>query len=294
MRSVRWHRRSTGLAVALATAGLIAVVGATLLDSARTVLITVGGIFLFAAILVRFLPPERRVRAAIGEGVYTDLVANEAALVEAYGLQDTQVYIPRNGASGSTTDDPPAWLFVPRHASYGLPEENELGSLLVASDIEWRRGLSFRPTGGGLFDQFTSMLDGETSDSPAELAEQLADRLIEGLELADRVVPDVRSTQQRVAFEIANSAYGPVDRFDHPVQSFLAIGFAKGLDCPILAETTTADDSRFDYVVTCRWETIDPADDGERTRGSRSAPLWPGRWEPKHESGNGESDDRSK
>ncbi|PSP40908.1 hypothetical protein BRC68_16330 [Halobacteriales archaeon QH_6_64_20] len=199
-----------------------------------------GGSGTRAAALLRFLTPERRVRAAVSEHVYTDLAANEAALVEAYGLHDARIYVPVQDAEIRDAEgDSPVRLFVPRHAEYEVPAD-ELQSLLVASDVEQRRGLSLLPSGGRLFGEFESMLGNDLSDSPGELATQLADGITEGLELADRVTSDVRSAERRIDFGITDSVHGPVDRFDHPVQSFLAVGLAVGLDRPVVTETTTS------------------------------------------------------
>ena len=51
---------------------------------------------------------------------------------------------------------------------------------------------------------------------------------------------------------VVGSVYGPVDQFDHPVASFLAVGLAEGLDVPVSVqvESSTGD---ADAVVTCRW-----------------------------------------
>jgi hypothetical protein len=294
MQSAWWRRNSNQLALFLVVSGLLVLASGIAFPDVQGVLFATYWTFVFAAALLYFLSPERRVRATVSERVHAELAANEAALVEAYDLQqDVQVYLPRNASSDGAANDPPAWLFVPRHAEYDLPTEDELGSLLVASDAEWRRGAALRPAGNGLFDEFTPVLDGEVSDSPDELAEQLADGLVEGLELADRVAPMVRSGRQRIDFEVINGLYGSTGGFDHPIQSFLAVGLAVGLDRPVLAETTGAEGDRPDCVVTCRWKASDGADDTRQVRGSRSVPLWPGGWEPKEDRTAQESENRS-
>ena len=252
MRTPRWQWNSVGLAVVLAVFGLVAWAGAVAFPGTRPTLFVLYWTFLFAAALLRFLTPERRVRAVVSEHVYTDLAANEAALVEAYGLHDARIYVPVQDAEIRDAEgDSPVRLFVPRHAEYEVPAD-ELQSLLVASDVEQRRGLSLLPSGGRLFGEFESMLGNDLSDSPGELATQLTDGITEGLELADRVTSDVRSAERRIDFGITDSVHGPVDRFDHPVQSFLAVGLAVGLDRPVVTETTT-DSTEYDYTVTCHW-----------------------------------------
>jgi hypothetical protein len=283
MPSAWWRRNSNQLALVLLVSGLFVAVSAVEFPATRVLLLSTYWTFFSAAVLLYFLTPERRVRAAIGERIYEGVVANEAELVEAYDLQDVQVYLPSNGAGSVTTDDSLAWLFVPRHAEFALPNGDELESPFVASDVEWRRGLLFRPTGDGLFREFVSMLNGKVSDSPDELAIQLADGLSEGLELADRATPTAQPERQRVDFEIDDGLYEPIDRFDHPIQSFLAVGFAIGLNRPILVETATASEGHSGGVVTCHWGIDDRADATRQIRGSRSAPAWPNDWVSKND-----------
>ena len=281
-----WWRKKRGvLTLAFAGLGLLAAAGAATYPDSQTVLFALSGTFFFAAILVSFLTPERRVRATVSEDIYTGLAANEAALIEAYDLQGTQIYVPRNRGddsdSGTIDDSVPAWLFVPRYADYGLPSGDELESVLVVSNADQGLGLSLIPSGSRLFREFESMLKSDLSGSPDDIAVQLADGATEGFELADRIIPNVEAGKRRVTFGVIDSAYGPVDRVDHPIQSFLAIGLAVGLDRPVVVETTVAE-GRSDYVITCRWEIVDRVDDGERTGNRQSLPLWPGRWASKN------------
>lgn len=90
----------------------------------------------------------------------------------------------------------------------------------------------------------------------------LAEALVEQFELVDSASVDSREPG-RVTFAISGSAYGGVDRFDHPVASILATGLATVLDEPIKLETTDSDTTQADYLVTCRWETDDDEDTDE-------------------------------
>ena len=279
-----WRKKRSGLTLAFAGIGLLAAAGAVVYPDSRTVLFALSGTFLFAATLVGFLRPERYVRATVSESIYTDLAANEAALIEAYDLQNTQIYVPRNeerrGSSEETGRNVPARLFVPQDTDYGLPSDVELESVLVTSNADRGLGLSLVPCGSCLFREFESMLSSDLSGSPDDVAVQLADGATEGFELADHIRPDVNAEERRITFDVVDSIYGPVDRLDHPLQSFLSIGVAVGLDRPVVAETTVAE-GRSDYVITCRWGVVDRVDD-EQTGGSQSLPLWPGRWAPKN------------
>ena len=257
MRTPWWQWSSIKLALVFAVFGLLAGGFATVYPGLRPTFLILYWTALFAAALLQFLTPERRIRAKIGEHVYAELAANEAALITAYQLHDVRVYVPKRGSM----EDPPARLFVPRHSKYDIPVD-ELDSLLVVSDVEEHQGVSLLPSGGRLFREFESMLRNDLNESPGELATQLADGVTEGLELADRVTLDVRPAEQHIDFEITDNVYGPLDRFDHPVQSFLAIGLAVGLDQPVAIETRTKD--RSDNVVSCRWGLGERHNDTER------------------------------
>ena len=266
MRTAWWQWDWTTMALVFAVFGLIAAAGAVSFPDVRPTLFVLYWTFLFVAALLRFLTPERRISATVGEHVYADLAANETALVESYNLTDTRVYAPRG-----STEGPPVRLFVPRHSEYDLPTD-ELDSLLIVSDVKERRGVSLLPSGGRLFREFESMLDTDLSDSPNELAAQLADGATEGLELADRIVSDVRLAERCIDFEVTGSVHGPVDRFDHPMQSFLSVGLAVGLDRPVVTGTTT-NTGRSDYTITCRWLREEDSDDEAPPRRSSEGSL---------------------
>jgi hypothetical protein len=59
--------------------------------------------------------------------------------------------------------------------------------------------------------------------------------------------------QPPLTVAIDESVYGPLDRFDHPVASVLAVGLAEGLETPVTLEETTAADDRAEYLLTYRW-----------------------------------------
>ena len=90
-------------------------------------------------------------------------------------------------------------------------------------------------------------------DTPGGLARAASESLVEQFELVDAAAPDVGD--RRVTVRVAGSAYGPVDRLDHPVASFLGTTFATALDRPVELEVTP--DSEGTYLVTCRWDTFE-------------------------------------
>jgi len=271
MRTRWWRHNASVVAFTFAVFGLFAFGGGIVFVDMRPVLFVLFWTFLFAAALFRFLTPERQVRADIAERTWEALMRNETTLLETYNTCDAHVYIPAEGAG---SEGVPVRLFVPRAPDSGAEPTGlaELESSFVVSDAEGYRGLSLLPSGGYLFREFESLLGDELSDAPEDLAVQLADGLTEGLELANRVVPSVEAAERRATFRIDDSAYGPVDRFDHPVSSFLAVGLAVGLARSIVAETTAEGNSS--YVVTCRWEDSEGVDrrGSEREANRTTAP----------------------
>ena len=240
------YRRS---ALGMAAVGVLAAAGALAFPDSRAVLFALGGTGLFAAILTYYLTPEQVIPASVGERVYRALAENEGALASELGLQSVRVYVP--------TGDPDLGvrLFVPQHAAYELPPVSELADVLVVPETDAGRGVAFRPAGDSLFAEFEDSLADDLAGDPATLAEQLRDGLVEQFELARTVRPTVAEGGGQVIFGVAGSAYGPVDRFDHPIPSFLAVGLARGLSVPVDVEVSEADDDRVDQLVTCSWSS---------------------------------------
>lgn len=232
-------------AAGLAGLGVLAVVGGLLLPSARTVLFALGATGLFGAILTVYLTPERFVVASVGEGVYGAMAENYSALAADLGLAETHHYVPIG-------DGDRVRLFVPQEGS-GVPDGDALAAPLVVTDDA--RGLALEPTGASLVGSLAQSLPAGLASEPDELAAQLAEALVEQFELVRSADPDVDPDGNRVTVAVAGSAYGPVDRFDHPVASVLATGVARGLDRRVVCETDAAgeDDAR----ITVRWAPDD-------------------------------------
>ncbi|MFT4891368.1 MAG: hypothetical protein ACI9YT_002300 [Halobacteriales archaeon] len=68
---------------------------------------------------------------------------------------------------------------------------------------------------------------------------------------------DVTGDQPVIPFGVSDRAYGSLDRFDHPVPSFLAAGLAVATDAPVSVTVTDAEDDRCDYLATCRIQSLD-------------------------------------
>lgn len=238
-------------ALLLVGVGLLAAVAGLLFPNAREVLLALGGTGVFVGVLTYYLTPEQFLPASVGRDVYTALARNEADLVAELGLQDVTVYVPLADGGRDVR------LFVPQHADYTVPDDDALGDVFVVTDDERERGVALEPTGATLFTEFERALTGDLGDDAATLAPQLTDALVEQFELVGSVETDVEADGGRATVGITDSAYGPVDQFDHPLVSVLAVGFARGLAQPVTTEVEDSDDGRVDYRITCRWETGD-------------------------------------
>jgi len=253
----QYRRTAAGLALV----GTCAALAAVLFPDGREVLFALASVGLFGGVLTYYLTPGTFVAADVGERIYAAMAANEAAIASELGLSDDRVYLPNDGAAG-------ARLYVPQQATDKLPTLDKLeGPILTNPE---HRGLVLEPTGATLLEDFERALTDELATAPAPLATQLADGLVEQFELTGSAEPDVDVALNRITVAIDDSAFGDLDRFDHPTVSFLAVGFVTGLERPIRLEVTPANE-RSDWLVTCRWEDIDDEgntkDDSSNERG---------------------------
>ena len=242
-------------ALGLAAVGVIAVAGGLLVPRVSTVLFALGGIGLFSGILTYFLTPEQFVSADVGRDVYATLAGNEAALAGELGLSDERRYVPLEAGDGGVR------LFVPQHENADLPDDEALTQTIVVPDDGDRRGLALDPSGERLFRAFEDALTGSASTAPGELGDQLAEAVVEQFELARAASAESDPDDGRLTVAITGSVYGPLETFDHPIASFLAVGIARGLDRPVSLEVTEQADGDTDALVTCRWSEGDESDE---------------------------------
>ncbi|WP_226479965.1 hypothetical protein [Natrinema amylolyticum] len=237
--------RRMGLCLALlgALSGLAAIV----FRDSQGVLFAIGATGLFGGLLTYYLSYGRFLDAAVCEGIYTAVATNGATIADELSLRDEHIYVP-DGRDG-------ARLFVPERSEYDVPDTLD-GS--ICGDDSRQEGVILESTGAGLLREFDRTLSDDLPDAPPELAVSLADALVEQFELAERVDPSVDYADGRgsATIAISGSALGDVDRFDHPIASFLAVGFAAGLERPVSLEVTPGDD-RTEWVVNCQWNASD-------------------------------------
>ncbi|WP_265111035.1 hypothetical protein [Halosolutus halophilus] len=237
-RQSRYRRTAIGLAAV----GVVALAGGLLFPDTRAVFVALGATGVFGAVLTYSLTPGQFVAAAVGERVYAASAANGAAIAAELGLSDERLYLPPTQARA-------VQLYVPLHRESDAPAARD-GPFVLE---EPGRGLLLDPTGGTLFAEFERALAGDLASTPEPLARQLCDGLVEQFELAAGAEPDVDADAGRVTVAVSNSAFGAVDRFDHPIGSFLAVGLAQGLDRSVELEVDVGDE-RADWLVTCRYD----------------------------------------
>lgn len=240
-RQSPYRKTAQGLVVL----GLVAGLGGLLLPDGRDVLFALAGTGLFGGLLTYYLTPERFVTADVSENVYGTMAANEAAIAAELGLQDEHVYLP-------TGDSRLARLFVPQRPETELP--STLTTPLVTDSTH--RGVVLEATGTELLRSVRRTLEDEFARSPTELGDQLADGLVETLELARSAEVDVDADDGRATVAVAKNEFGDLEQFDHPVASFFAVGFAVGLERVVTLEVD-ADAG----LVTCRWDPENETDE---------------------------------
>jgi len=227
--------------------GFVALAGAVVLPSLRTVLVAFGAVGVFGGVLTYYLTPERFVSTEVSRDVYSALNRDRVTLVTELGLSDHRVYVPLGETSSRVC------LFVPQADSFAVPEDEELDMSLTVPENADSRGLAFTPSGSELYESFVETTGDRLEDDPISVANKVGESLTEQFDLVDGldVSTDVASDQLTVA--LGETAYGPVDDFDHPVVSMFAVGLARTLEQPVETDVSQAQDSRFDVLVTYRW-----------------------------------------
>lgn len=241
------RRRYRRTAIGLAAIGLVALASATAIPGLRPVLVALGATGIFGAVLTYFLTPERFVAASVGERIYGTLADNEHAIADDLDLRGQPIVIPVRGEAA------PARLFVPPSDAEdegtlsSVPDRESLSTPFVVGDPQ---GLAVEPTGGPLYEALTDAA-GELPSTPGDIAAAAGDALVEQFELVDAV--DADAEPGRVTVAVDGSAYGPVDRFDHPVASLPATALAVELDTPVAVSVDDGGEYG-EWLITCRWE----------------------------------------
>lgn len=218
-------------ALGFAALGVLALLGAAVFPTVRTVLLALGAMGLFSALLTYYVTPERFVSVTVGEAVASAMAADREALRAELGLADRQVYVPND--TGSVT------LYLPQSEHAPLPADLDSETLFVVSATADQRGVALEPTGEPLFVEFERARSGTLADSVTPLASQLEDALVEQFELVEDIEFDA-TAEHRLVAEMSGPAYEHLDRIDNPATSFLAVGLARGLGTPVEVRTPGA------------------------------------------------------
>lgn len=255
-RETRVRQSYRRAAVGFVVVGLVAGVAGLLIPEAQTVLFSLAGVGLFSGVLTFWLTPTQVIAAPVGDRVYSAYAATGSALVGDLDLQETYVYVPAATYVAETAD---VRLFVPQARQFVVPNRSALESLFVGGGDDRTRGVSLVPTGAALLAEFERSRS-ERPGTVEELARSVADALVEGFELVDRATATVDPGGDAVTIGVRGSSFGTVDRFDHPVGSFVAAAIASELDVPVRMEVRAADDRRTEFVVDCQWGGVGDRD----------------------------------
>lgn len=240
--------RNRNTAVGFALLGALGFVAGLAVPDGRQVLFALAGVGGFAAVLTYAMAPGRVLEARDGARVYETCAANVARLANELGGTADRRYVPADDDGADAVR-----LFVPRASGDAASGALEHGSS--------RQGLLLEPTGASFVAELERTLADGLAGRPGPLAEQLTDALTDRFELVDRAEPLVDTEGGRVYVAVSDGAFGPVDRFDHPVASILAVGLATGLERPVDA-AVTAETDRGEWLVRCRWERDDAREEG--------------------------------
>jgi hypothetical protein len=209
------------------------------------VLFALAGIGVFGGVLTYFLTPERFISADVGKQVYTATADSFERLCHDLGLSDRRLYIAapsnENVPAGTSNESQlvDSWLFIPQTPETDVPDFSTLDASFVIED--GKRGLSIRPTGSGLLATVTRSLSEPLDETPEAICEQLADAIVEDLELAQNIQYEFDPATNRISVQITGVLYGDGTQFDHPVVSLIAVGLAAGLEHPVEPTVTGTD-----------------------------------------------------
>ena len=230
------------LAVGLGVLGGIAAVGGVIFAGYREMLFAFAAVGLFGGVLAHAFTNDRFVSAKIPEHISSTASVNESVVADELGFRGDRVYVP-NGKS------PPVTLVIPEDQQHDPSVDRTLG-VRVEGDA---RELVLEPLGSGLLRELTEFLVADLASKPDLLAVQLTEGLVEHFELVRDATTTIDPDGGHATIGITDSALGPVDQFDHPIPSFLAVGFATGLDRPVTLDITRGDEPE-EWLITCTWD----------------------------------------
>jgi hypothetical protein len=229
-RRTRTTYRRTALA--LLVVGAVSALAGLVVPPAREVLVVVGAIGVFGGILTWYLTPETVLSASVAESLFDANASTRTALVAELGLLDDAVYVPSSEHVGG------AYLFLPLHATYELPESVESTFLTAGTDRE--RGIALQPTGARLCRELDHSIRGDIDES--DLPAVVTEALVEQFELAANANGEL--VDDTLSLHVDRPAIAGLDRPDHPVVSLAGVTTARSLDQPVRVDAVDPDEGR--------------------------------------------------
>ena len=226
--------------------GLLSFGAAFVAPDGQNVLFALAGVGLFGGLLTRSVTGSRFVESGDAERVYATCATNYETLLASRDLGGDRYYLPN--ADGRVR------LFVPADSERGPPS---LEARRIGLD---EQGFAVEPIGTDFVREVEGAVS-EAATTPTATVERLTDALEARFEFATDVdsVVDVEAGRAEVA--VTGSAFGAVDRFDHPVASILGVGLADVLERPVRVDVTD-ETERGEWLVRCEWETDAESESG--------------------------------
>ena len=219
--------------------GALSFAAAFVLPNGQEVLYALAGVGLFAGLLTRSVTGSRFVESGDAERVYATCAANYETILARRDLETARWYLP--------TEDDRVRLFVPDDSD-AVPRPTESSASVGFGED----GLVLEPVGTEFVREVVAT-GSDATETPAATVEQLSDALEARFEFVTGAEPAVDVDRGRAEIAVSGSAFGAVDRFDHPVASTLAVGLARVLERPIRLEVTD-DTDRGEWLVRCEWD----------------------------------------
>lgn len=225
----------------------LGVLAGVLVPDGEEVLFALAGIAAFAGVITYAIDDRRLIDADTGERVYAAYARNLGRLIDPAHRNGRPSYRPASALDGA---DP--GLVVPAER----PSERQANGLAMDDGDP-----VLEPTGLAFYREFERTSgdrpdDGLVTTARTELPHAVADALVDRFELVDRAVV-LEVTDARVELLVTNPTFGPLDRFDHPVVSFVGTSLASGLDRSVTVDRTPEAAGEV-WRLTCRLEAIEP------------------------------------
>lgn len=257
------HDQSTGSAttgrdrVVRLAAGTLFVLGivsaiaaiSVLPGDSRQLLIAFAGVGLYGGTVLYAIRPAITDTVDSADRVYSALAATGEALQADFDLPEQYSYVPTE-----TIDDGFVPVYLVVHAEGAF--ETARGQRPVIGEPDGghhRNAITLHPTGAALFDACEELGVADLPADPVELGSQLAEIAVGGLEIASNIDTTVDPDPGKATISVRRPRFGPASRFDHPVASFLGVGFAHGLGVPVSMDAQSKSQNQR-YRVTYRWD----------------------------------------